>query len=205
MALATYGDLKSTVKSFLHRTDLDGDIPTFITLAESELNRRLRVREMEVRATSTMQQYLDMPADFLELRNIQINDGVSNISLVYMSPTDIDLHYGLRTGRPIAFTFVADQFQFAPSPDSGYQVEIDYYQRIPALSDTNTTNWLLSAYADVYLAASMVQAAWYIQDASAMQAWQARLNSSIEQLEKSDRKSRFGGPNMSIRPDSSTP
>lgn len=205
MALANYSDLKSTIRGFLHRTDMDSDIPQFIALAESEFNRRVRVREMEQRATSTMQQYLDMPLDFLELRNIQINNGVTNISLTYMSPTDIDLHFGLTTGRPQAFTFVADQFQFAPSPDGSYQVEIDYYQRIPALADTNTTNWLLTSYPDLYVSGAMVQASWFMQNPGMISAWQARLGASLSELDKADRRSRFGGPNMSIRPDFSIP
>lgn len=201
MALSTYSDLKQTVKDFLHRTDLDGVIPTFVTLAESEFNRRIRVREMEVRATSAATQYLTMPTDFLELRNIQLNTDPL-VSLQYMSPQDIDLHYGFQTGKPQAFTFVANQFQFAPDPgDGGYEVEIDYYQKIPALSDANTTNWLLTSYPDVYLAGSMVQAAWYLMDEQLKTAWQMRMDIAIDQLTKSNNRATFGGPNMAVRAD----
>ena len=42
-----YATLQTEVADFLHRTDLTSAIPTFIQLAETKLNRILRLRAME--------------------------------------------------------------------------------------------------------------------------------------------------------------
>ena len=41
MALTTYAELKTSVADFLNRTDLTSAIPTFISLAEADLNRKI--------------------------------------------------------------------------------------------------------------------------------------------------------------------
>jgi hypothetical protein len=51
-----------------------------------------------------------------------------------------------------------------PSPDTTYQAEIVYYGKIPALSDSNTSNWLLSLSPDIYLYGSLLQATPYLRD-----------------------------------------
>lgn len=202
MPLANLTDLITTAKSFTHRTDLDGEFAGLIALAEAEFNRRIRTREMEIRAASTVdEQYFAQPQDFLELRNVQINANPL-ISLRYMTPQDIDLQYGARTGRPEAFTFVADQFQLAPIPDGEYEIEITYYQRIPSLSEAEPTNWLLTSYPDIYLAGLMAQVGWFIQDDNMRNAWTQKLEVSLASLTNQDRKSRFGGPSMFVRAES---
>jgi hypothetical protein len=201
MSLSNYTELKQAIKDFLHRTDLDGTIPTFITLAESRFNKRLRTRWQEQRATATLNsQYLDLPTDFLAVRNIQLNSDPLR-TLVFMSPLDIDIKYGSRTGIPEAYTFVADEFQFAPVPSGDYTVEIDYYKRIPALSDDAATNWLLTNYPDVYLAGAMVEAMWFTQDGGQLAAWRARLEESLKELDTADLAGRWGGAGMSVKPD----
>ena len=46
MAITTYTNLKTTIASYLNREDLTAYLGDYITLAESRLNRELRVREM---------------------------------------------------------------------------------------------------------------------------------------------------------------
>ena len=46
MALANYTDLKSTIASYLARSDLTAIIPNFIQLAEIRLRRDIRISEM---------------------------------------------------------------------------------------------------------------------------------------------------------------
>ena len=54
MAITTYSNLKTTIASYLNREDLTAYLGDFITLAESRLNRELRVREMVEINTSTI-------------------------------------------------------------------------------------------------------------------------------------------------------
>jgi hypothetical protein len=53
MALTTYTELKSSLADWLNRSDLTSVIPDFISLAEAQMERQLRTRQMIVRATAS--------------------------------------------------------------------------------------------------------------------------------------------------------
>ena len=77
MTLSTYQDLQSSIAAWLMRDDLTGVIPDFIALAEADMNQRLRLRGMLVRATTTISGagYETLPDDFLGLRRATL-DGI---------------------------------------------------------------------------------------------------------------------------------
>ena len=53
MSIINYTDLQSQIADFLNRDDLVGD-PDFITLAEADMNRRLRHWRMETRSRALL-------------------------------------------------------------------------------------------------------------------------------------------------------
>ena len=68
MAITTYDELQTSIAEFLNRDDLTATIPTFISLAEADLNRRIRHWRMEKRENAILDtQYSALPADFLEV------------------------------------------------------------------------------------------------------------------------------------------
>jgi hypothetical protein len=142
MALSNYTELQASVGDFLNRSDLSTVIPDFITMAEAELNRTLRVREMSVRTQAPIDsQYVKLPADFLGMRNIDLlTDPVTPLS--YKNLQNLDRHRASdATGKPIYYSIMQNNIEFAPAPDGDYTIEIVYYQKIPALS-AFSTNWL---------------------------------------------------------------
>ena len=48
MALTTYNELKTSLADWLNRQDLTSTIPDFISLAEAQIERQLRTRQMIV-------------------------------------------------------------------------------------------------------------------------------------------------------------
>ena len=71
MALGTYAQLKTSIADWLNRSDLTSAIADFITLAEAEFNRTVRVRQMIVRANATLDsEYTQLPSDFLQMENL---------------------------------------------------------------------------------------------------------------------------------------
>lgn len=150
MAITTYSDLKSAITNWMHRGDLTSYLDEFIDMTESKMNRVLRLSEMEQRSTTTTtDEYTELPSDYLEMRNIQINDTYS-YPLEYRPPHHLDLLDQNEAGRPKYYTIVNETIQTYPAT-SGYVMEIDYYKEIPALSDSNTTNFVLTAWPDMYL------------------------------------------------------
>jgi len=75
MALTDYSSLKTSVASYLARSDLTDQIPDFIRLAEERLARDLRTRKMLVVAradTTASDSTVGLPTDFLEMRDMHL-------------------------------------------------------------------------------------------------------------------------------------
>ena len=202
MALANYTDLKASVADFLNRSDLTSVIPDFVTMAEADFNRSLRVREMSVRTQGQISgQYVKLPDDFLGMRNIDLmTDPVT--PLEYKNLQNLDIHRaGDATGKPIYYSILQNSIEFAPVPDGTYTLEIVYYQKVPTLS-ANTTNWLLDNHPDAYLYGTLQHSAPYLQHDERVGLWAGKYQQIIEQITTSDEKAKFSGstPIISFTP-----
>jgi hypothetical protein len=196
MALTTYAELKTSVGDWLNRSDLTTAIPDFISLAEAQIERNLRTRQMIVRSTASLTtEYSAVPDDFLEAKTFKLDtspptplqfetiDSMDNLSVVYTA-----------SGKPAYFSVVGNQFRFIPTPDTTYTGELTYYAKLSKLSSTNTSNWLLTAAPDIYLYGALMQAAPYLQDDARITVWAALYKNGLEELKLSDdRGSTSGG------------
>ena len=201
MALSTYSELQTAVGSWLNRSDLDTNIPDFIALAESSFNRVLRTRNQITRATSSVaEQFVALPSDLLELHNIQLNTSpVKRLQQVTMTKAD-DLKSSISTsGTPAYFALTGSNIELIPTPDASQTLEVVYYATITALSDTNTSNWLLTSYPDIYLYGTLVQAEPYLMNDERMGTWGALLGKAIEELRVSDERSQTEGGTLVMR------
>ncbi|MDG1445854.1 MAG: hypothetical protein P8Q15_05815, partial [Methylophilaceae bacterium] len=62
MAITTYAELKTSITDFLNRDDLDTATPTFISLAEADMQRRVRHWRQEKRSNANLNsRYSDVP------------------------------------------------------------------------------------------------------------------------------------------------
>lgn len=194
MALSTYANLLTAVASWLNRADLTATIPDFIRLAEAEFNRRLRTIEMEARVTATLtSDAVAVPADFMGLRSISI----ANTALEYVPPSEIfeDISTG---GYPTRYTVTDGQFFFRPAPSSG-DVDIDYYASIPALTVSNTTNWLMTKHPDLYLFATLAQAEFYGWNDDRLGLVKGRVDELIDQINAATHRERHGGRRLTAK------
>jgi len=198
MALDSYSNLKAELLSLMHRQDLSPQADTAIDLCESQMNRELRTIKQEVRSTGAIDtQYVMLPDDFLELRNIQLNTSPIQI-LRYLSPEAMD-SLGVTTGRPIYYTFVGNELQLAPTPAGEYTVEIDYFSKIPALSDANTTNFVLVNWPELYLYGSLAHLAMFIMDETRAAGYQGVFLDAMGRVKAQDKKARYNGNAMAPR------
>ncbi len=202
MALSNYTELQASVADFLNRSDLTDVIPDFIRMTEAELNRVLRTREMSVRTRAPVsEQYVKLPDDFLGMRNIElVTDPVT--VLEYRNLENLDSHRASdATGKPIFYSIMQNNIEFAPVPDSEYTLEIVYYQKLPQLGTEVTeftTNWLLDSHPDIYLYGSLMQSAPYLQADERIGVWAGKFQQVLEQLKTSDEKARFSGTTPTI-------
>lgn len=156
MALDTYSGLKTAIQTWLARADLSSDVDDMIDMFEAWCNRNLRVPQMEQEATTAAAEYLALPVDFLEMRDIQWQ-GQPRRQLDYVTPSVADQYDTSGTsGIPAFYTLVGDQIRLIPAPNATTDVRMDYWKKVPALTNSNTTNWLLDLYPDAYLYGCLV-------------------------------------------------
>jgi len=206
MAISTKAELQTAVANWLNRSDLTDRIPEFITLAEASFNRSLRTKQMLSRSTATSAaQYISLPTDFLEMLNIELTSTSPPKRLIYTtSDRSDDFRQQMRdkTGIPIYYTIEGDAIQLNPTPDTNKTIQINYYQKIPAISGLADSgyNWLLTDYPDIYLYGTLMHASPYLMDPQSAAQWDGLLSRSMQELIASDDKSRYAGGTLSLKP-----
>jgi hypothetical protein len=178
------------VASWLRRGDLSAEIPSFIALAEAQMNRRLRVRPMATMLSQTWaSEYAPLPTDFLVERALKVLVNGAAHPLAYLTAGQMDARTAsaTRTGRPRFYALYGGQLRLNPVPDGSYAAELDYLQAIPALSDANPTNWLLSSHPDAYLYGALTQSAPFLRADDRLQTWGTLFTTVLTDIEAADR------------------
>lgn len=187
MAISTYSELKSAVSDWLNRDDLTAVVPSFISLAEARFNRELRTNQMVYKASATAtSETLALPADWLQTLTVQAATE-ADPPLVYVAPQEYyEAALEAPTGDPRMYTIIGSNLHLKPAPASSYAIAHVYYQQIPALSDSNTSNWLLAKSPDVYLYGSLMQAEPYLKNDERTTTWATLLQQALEALRLAD-------------------
>ena len=76
-------------------------------------------------------------------------------------------------------------------PGAADSLTLDYYQKVPALSNDNPTNWLLANHPDVYLFMTLVEVNAFTKEAEAASLWNERAAAAVDAVQKSDNSRRF--------------
>jgi hypothetical protein len=195
----TYAELQSAIGDWLMRQDLTSVIPTFIDLAEARFNREMRVRRMITTATLTLADgKATLPSDWLESRNVRyVDDPYRSLEYVTLEAAD-DIRETLATATD-QFTIRGDQIEFIAAPDDGTEIELTYYAEIPALSDSNTSNWLSTRWPDVYLYGALMHSAPYLKDDERVAVWAGLHDRALEEIRMEDHKAQWSGSTLKIR------
>ena len=196
MALTTYTELKTSIGDWLNRSDLTAAIPDFISLAEAQIERTLRTRQMIVRANASFDaQYGAVPADFLETKSLKLTSTNPETPLSFLSIDALDAEMTKHTasGRPKFFGIVGGQFRIVPTPDANYTTELTYYAKLTKLSSSVASNFLLASSPDIYLYGALLQAAPYLQDDARIQTWATLYERALNDLQTADDRGASSG------------
>jgi hypothetical protein len=202
MALTTYTELKTSIADWLNRTDLTTTIPDFISLAEAQIERQLRTRQMLTRTTLTIAaEFVSTPADFLEIRALKLTstNPITPLTFMTMDSLDEQSTIDIGSGRPKYFTVVGSEFRFVPTPDASYTSEIVYFTKLSKLSSSVSTNFLLTSSPDAYLYGSLLQAAPYLQDDARIPVWTTLYERALSDLQVTDDRGATSGGKLLTR------
>ena len=201
MSITTYDELKSSIADFLNRDDLTTVIPTFISLAEADMNRQVRHWRMEDRAVALLDtRYTSLPTDFIEaLRVMLTGPSIQRLELITNSElmdkralTDV-------AATPKFYTITDGAFEVYPTPDQDYDLEIVYFERLNALSASNASNWMLEYHPDAYLYGSLSHAAPYLGEDQRVAVWASLYKNAISGINLEDDKAKASGAGHRMR------
>lgn len=198
----TYAELQTEIADFLNRDDLTATIPTFIKLAEAGFNRDIRHYEMESRQTAdTDDRFLTRPSDWLETIRMNLTgNGTAPLRLMSVASMQSERERTLDTsGTPMYYAHVDGKFELFPSPSSSVNVELLYFAKIPALTVSNTSNWLLNSYPDLYLYASLMHTAPYLQEDTRVELWTSLYRQLMEAINYESNAAKWSGSGLVVK------
>jgi hypothetical protein len=201
MAITTYAELKTAVANWLNRDDLTAVIPDFISLAETDINRKLRHYKMIERMDATLDsRYVQVPNGWLETMRFNITNS-STVKLDYIGPEDMLQKREQNSdavGVPQFYSQIGDAIEVFPTPSGEFPMQLAFFERIPSLSDTTTFNWLLQDEPDLYLYGTLMQSAPYLLDDARTQTWGALYTNALNSLQVASDDTRYGGSGRRI-------
>lgn len=191
MSLDTYSGLLSSIASWLMRDDLTAAIPDFVSLAEADMNQKLRLRAMLTTATVDATGGA-LPDDCLAVRSVELAD-YGHLSFAADAET-AQFSNAYRGGDARWFSIDGNNLVVSPTQIGDGTVTLRYYARIPALSDSNTSNHVLAASPGIYLYGSLLQASPYLLDDARMQTWGTLYDGALGALQGADDAAEYPGP-----------
>ena len=195
--IETYDGLQAYITAHLELdAETSAQLPTLIRKAEYRLNRMVLAPERETSVSVTTvatEQAVALPVDYRQMRTARL---VADDGLVLEPVTLNVLHseYTDNTGKPKVYAISEQSLQFGPVPDAAYTITLTYTAKLPALSTTNTTNWLLSENADAYVYAVLWQTAAWLEDIEAATAFRAEMFTIIEEINAQGNRYRNASP-----------
>lgn len=179
MALSNYSELQAEFALWCDRDDLAARFPAFLALAEAQMNRVLRAKGSTGRATVTVgTEYVVIPSDLEEVVSFRLADGTR------LDPVEQDTlaDFEPATGTPRFYAIVGANFHFYPTPATPVSADLTYYAKVPALTVTAPTNWVLTGHPDAYLYGALSHAAPYLRDGTMGSVWKGLAESALSEI-----------------------
>ena len=193
--ITDYASLKAQIADYLNRDDLTSQIPMFIQFVEVDLNNQLRMRDQVVRAEATSSaEFVQLPSDWLEAISLKMVSGVSPLRYVTLDQANLIKKEQLYT-QVTYYSIMDDAIELVPAPGDDVEIEMVYYKKIPSLSDSVTTNWLLERAPDAYLYGALTHAAPFLMDDQRIPVFAQFYGTRVVAMQnESDVASHSGGP-----------
>jgi len=189
LALTTRSELISAIEAWLRRPSVAAMVPDFITLCETDMQRRLKVAEQELTTTLTVTQgntSVALPTGFHGVRRVRLIQSFGNTDLwpVALAPSDSQ-NWNVE-GAPLAYSFIGSTMSVRPVPNTTYTLEMNYYGKFTPLSVADPTNWILEEHPDAYLYGSLLHSAPYLGTDVRLPLWQSGYDNAIAGINRED-------------------
>lgn len=211
MSIASFSELKTAITNWTHRSDLSSYAADFITLADNRIHygskdpempsQPMRVKGMEQRESSTVASdgTITLPTGYLETRRLTLTVNGKNKELKYRSPAQ-NAPWETETGEANFFTENNGKIYIGGTGGGSGYVH-DYYKKIDTLSDSTTTNWLITNHPSVYLQACLLEAWLFVGNMGKAQAAYRSFAGLINALNAADKAAVKAGSGLAVKLD----
>ncbi len=197
MSVSTFAELQAAINEWLHRNDLTASSDTFIALAEERFNRTLRLNAFSAVQQISIgvgQDSVALPADFQEVR--LVTNGRDRWRQV--TPEQMSEMTALQCQEK-AYAIYGEELHIPYEASDDVDLVISYWTRIPALSNSNTSNWLLEKYPSAYLWAALSEAAIYAVKPQQGAVYENRSTQSLAEIKAAEKANEYGDVLLMVR------
>lgn len=192
----TYATLKTEIADFIERNDLTSVLDTFIDLCEADMQRSLKLLSFEATGTVTVTNGEGtLPTGFAAVRSVSW-EGSPERQLQYVTPSRLRAVNAADPAFVSYYTITGDKFKVAD--DSSGTLNLTYLANFTPLSDSNTTNAILTNHPAAYLYGSLIHAAVYCKDFEGGVTYKGLFDAEIEKIKKDNNDKKFAGQ-LSVR------
>lgn len=180
----TYDSLVENITAYLERSDAStvDKIPLFIMLAEQTIAAQIKFLGNLTVNTSTLvsnTSIIDKPARWH--KTVSFNITVNGVRQpVFLRQYEYLRQYwpdNTATGTPVYFAdYDYTHWLIAPTPDTAYDFEVLYYERVQPLDSTNQSNWFTVYAPQALLYGSLLQAMPFLKNDDRIPMWQAQYD-----------------------------
>lgn len=210
MPVGTYSEILQEAAEWLGRDDLTSQMSDFLRIAETKLQRDLRLPAQEITSTGTLtagQDYLAVPAgtEFVRHLRLDLAAGIRVLHVVepvaFAAVRDAD-----DTGIPSVMYHSGDRIYLAATPgDAHPYTMIRRGPFSPVLSGSNETSWLTLNAGETLHLGTLLEAVSYLGGDEREQRWMADYERQREALRIVAWNLRAGGGPLRARGDGPTP
>ena len=186
--IASYSGLVASIAKWLWRTgdsDTEAYIPDMVSMAEAYFSRRFRDRDMEASVSSlaVVDGVASLPSDFRAV--VSVRDTAYEHYQLKPKPIDqIEMFEDITSGKLQFYDVLGGEMHFWPRVTT--TVRLRYLQAIPALSDSNTSNWLLQKHPDLYLYQTLACGEAFNMNDQRVAMWKAKAEQALYDVEQED-------------------
>ena len=192
--IQTYDSLVLNIQQYMERNDADfiAQIPNLIALAESSIAAELKTYMQLIVVETNLaenQTVLNKPARWRKTVSMKVNGAP-----VLMRSQDYVAQYLSESdnGAPLYYAeYDYNNWNFAPTPDQNYPVEIIYYAEIQPLDQVNQQNLWTAIAPQAMLYGALLQAQGYLKALDKLPVWKQYYTDAIAALKKEDNSRRI--------------
>lgn len=187
----SYSTLKARVNGWTHRSDAEQYFDGCLALAEAKLSREIKHPQNETTATvAIVSSEGSLPSDFAAIERVTFGNRSLMVEPYASSRIPV-------AGQATKYAIRGTTMVLDTIPTNG-DASITYYQRIPALTVSDPTNWLETLAPDLYFYAVMAEMGDALNDEQMVAKYEAKRDKASRELNSDGRKMKYGNAPLTV-------